>query len=271
MSKRLAAFFLCSVLACSIARADIVTYYVGLDQRSTPFNAPDSAGGGAYPDNPNSNRLTLLLHHGDHYHGIGSYAYSGAAAAPVFNDTNTNNRVPETFTGMPPLSLLRGSGAVWGATYRTGIASTLAHDEEYGNFEFRNAHSLQGEDDVTYNSSGGRWSGRFDAADIYLELISATAGLNIAVANDMTALAVGDDIRLGAGNEMFSLLPTFWVDGSAAVGSRYSAEFRLLDQADAFGDSGRFFVDLQVVPAPASALLLLTGAVLLRLQRRGNA
>ena len=262
---------LCAWLALAAAppaAADIVTYYVGVDGRTTPFNAPDTDGAGAYPSNPNFNHLTLLLHHGDHYHGIGQHAYSGAAATPTLNDTNANNRVPETFTALPPLTLRRGSGPTWGDAYRSGIPTSFAQDDEYGNVELRNAHSLVGEDDVTFNSSAGRWATPFDAADIHLQLVSATAGLHIAIANQLSALVAGGDVHLGAGNEFFSLLPTFWVDAAAAIGSRYSAEFRLLDRSGTFGDSGRFFFDFQVVPTPGSTALLLLGSALLLAGRR---
>ncbi len=262
---------LCAVAlfaASAPASANIVSFYVGVDGRSAPFDASAADGGGAYPDNPNFNRLTLLFHHGDHYHGIGQYAYGGAAATPTLNDTNANNRLPETFNNFPPISLRRGAGATWSDTYRSGIPTSFAQDHEYGNFEIRSVHSLVGEDDVTFNSSGGRWTTLFDAADIHLQLVSATAGLHIAIANQLSALVAGGDVHLGAGNEFFSLLPTFWVDAAAAIGSRYSAEFRLLDRSGTFGDSGRFFVDFQVVPTPGSTALLLLGGALLLLGRR---
>lgn len=244
--------------AAGAAYADIATYYIGVDGRQTPFQAPASLGGGAYPDNPNLNRLTLLLHHGDHYHGIGSYSYGGPAAQPALADTNTNNRLPETFTGLAPLSLRLSSGSGWNGTYRSGLSSILPQDVEYGNLELRNVHSLASEDPVTYNSSSGRWTTSFDSADIYLQLVSISDGLRVSDSAVPTqTIPVGGEWRLGSGADAFQKLPVFWVDAEAAWGDRYSAEFRLLDQSGNFGNSGRFFVDLEVVPEPGSWALLL--------------
>ena len=98
--------------------------------------------------------------------------------------------------------------------YRSGLPSSLPENTEYGNFELRNAHSLVGVDDTTFNSSAGRWNGTFDDADIWLELISATSGLNIAFGDTPTMdLTAGNTYALGAGNAMFAVKPTFWVDG----------------------------------------------------------
>ena len=255
--------------------ADIVTYYVGVDGRSTPFNAPGSLGGGAYPDNPNQGRLTLLLHHGDHYHGIGAWTYSGPAATPVLNDTNANNMLPEGFTGLPAVRLAKGTGN-FADKYRSGLPSSLPQNTEYGNFELRNAHSLVGEDDTTFNSSGGRWNGTFVDADIWLELISATSGLNIAFGDMPTMdLTAGNKYALGAGDAMFAVKPTFWVDGGAAAGT-YTAEFRLRDMNNASRDSGRFFVNLAVVPEPGGVGLAALGSIVFgaaawrRSRRRGT-
>jgi len=129
---------------------------------------------------------------------------------------------------------------------------------EYGNLELRNAHSLVAEDPVTFNSSSGRWATPFSSAEIYLELVSISDGLRV---SDSTVpsqtIPVGGQWHLGSGADDFQRLPVFWVDGSPAWGARYSAEFRLRDRTGDFGDSGRFFVDFEVVPEPASWALLL--------------
>lgn len=244
------------VVCSSGVQAGTVTYYVGADGRSTPFNAPDADGGGAYPANPNHRRLTLLRYHGDHFHGIGAYAYTGPAATPQLKDTNANNRLPETYTGFPPISLLPGTGD-WAGTFRTGMPSGQAQDVEYGNWEIRNVHSLAVDDPITYNSSGGRWNSPFADAHIHLELVSLSPGLHVAFgdtpSSDLTQ--PGDDWHLGDGDEMFSLTPTFWVDDAAPLGGTYSAEFRLTNTRSSSTDSGRFYVDLQVVPEPATSTL----------------
>jgi len=247
-------------LTCTqVAHADIVTYYVGLDSRGTPFAAPAGLGGGDYPDNPNLNHLSLLFHHGDHYHALGVHNYSGPAAAPVLNDTNANNRTPEISTGLPPVELRRGAGAFDGL-YRSGMPSNAPQNLEYGNYEFRNVHSLAGEDDITYNSSAGRWNSPFETANIALELVSASAGLNIAFGASPTMdLTVGGRQVLGLGNQLFSAMPTFWVDGAAPRGT-YTAEFRLVDETGTYGDSGRFYIDV-AVPEPNAMALTVFGAL----------
>lgn len=246
-----------SLLTVGNAEADIVSYYIGRDTRTTPFNAPAAVGGGAYPDNPNVGRLTLLFYHGDHYHGIGAYTYSGAATTPVLNDTNSNNRLPESSTNLPPITLRPGAGA-WAGTFRTGLPGSAPQDEEYGHIKLRNAHWLSSEDPVTYNSSSGCWTGNFDDAHIHLELVSKSPGLNIAFGQTPANQLInpGDDWHVGDGNEMFSSTPTFWVSDSAAPGSNYYAEFRLTNLNDASMNSGRFFFDLRVVPEPATGLTL---------------
>ncbi|HEV7300826.1 MAG TPA: all3515 family Zur-repressed PEP-CTERM protein [Tepidisphaeraceae bacterium] len=253
-------------------QADIATYYIGLDGRSAPFNEAGTVPAVAYPDNPNHNRLTLLLAHGNHYHSIGTYNYTGPAGSPTLNDTSTNNRLPETYQNMPPISLQSGTGSTWGGTFRSGLPSAQLQDVEYGNLEFRNAHSLVNEGvegNVLFNSSSGRWNDSLDGADIHLELISATPGLSIAIGGNMNALTAGSDVHLGDGDEFFQVLPTFWVDDSAAPGSTYSAEFRLTDGSGTFGDSGRFFMDFQVAAVPEPGALGLLGACgLAALKRR---
>lgn len=251
------------LLHVTSAQAAPVFYYVGTDSRTTPANAPAAEGGGAYPNNPNQGRLSLLFYHGDHFHGIGTYTYSGPAANPTMNDTNANNRLPESSTGLAPISLLPGSGD-WMGTWRTGLPSSLPQDVEYGDLEIRNVHSLATEDPITYNSSSNRWNGDFSSAHIHLELVSKTHGLNVSLTGLKTNDLVqpGDDWHLGDGDEMFSVTPTFWVDGTAQPGTIYSAEFRLTNLSDIGTNSGRFSFDFQVVPEPASGAawsLLLVG------------
>jgi hypothetical protein len=245
-------------------RADIVSYYVGIDAN------PGLTGTYAAHPNTNQDRLTLLFHHGNHYHGIGTYSYSGDPVTPTTNDTNANNRIPEIYTGMLPLSLRPGSGA-WAGTFRSGLPSSAEQDLEYGNLEFRSVHSLSSEDPTTYNSSSGRWNDPFDAAHIHLELVSKSPGLKVAFGvTPVDQLAnPGDDWHMGDGDELFSITPIFWVDDTATVGSTYYAEFKLTDDSGAFGDSGRFYFDFQAVPEPASAAILGAAAIgLVGLRRR---
>lgn len=254
---------LCVGLISSAAFASpFGTYFVGVDNSETV-----TFGAYAGLDNTNEGRLTFLFHHGNHFHGIGTYSYTGDPNSAVEADTSSNNRLPESYTGMSPLSLQPGTGAFDG-TFRSGLPSTLEQDEEYGDLAIRNVHSLSGVDDVIYNSSGGRWNTSFDSAHIHVVLLSATPGLKIAFGDTPAdGLPVGGDFHLGDGDEMFNLLPTFWVEGNAAIGSTYTAEFRMDDLSGMYGNSGRFFMDFEVVPEPASAMLLAVSALAL-LRRR---
>lgn len=250
--------------AVHVSASTFGNYFVGVDDA-------DTIGFGTYSGlaNTNEGRLTFLFYHGDHFHGIGTHSYTGPAGTPTPSDTNSNNRIPEGYTGLAPLSLQPGTGNFAG-TYRSGLPSTLTQDTEYGDLAIRNVHSLNGVDDVIYNSSGGRWNTSFDAAHIHMALLSATPGLKIAFGSSPTdSLPVGGDFHLGDGDEMFNVLPTFWVDGSAPLGSTYTAEFSLLDLSGSYGSSGRFFLDFQVVPEPTSLAMLGLGATaLLRRTKR---
>lgn len=261
---RVAAMLGVSVLVlCGRASAQLAEFYVGIDSRTAPFNASAADGGGAYPDNPNFERLTLLYQHGDHYHGLGAYRYLGPAASPTLEDTNANNRVPEISTGQPPLALVAGSGAYAGKFVTMHLGGV-----EYSDLELRNVQSLDGVEEALFHSSADRWSGAFDAADVHLKLLSVSAPqLNVGSLTDPAALPVGGDVHVGEGSEAFSFTPVLWVDSTAPAGD-YWAEFQLVDASGTYGDSGRFFIDVRhVVPEPASHLLfgagMLIGSVIL--------
>jgi len=252
--------------AVSALQAQLAEFYVGIDGRSVPFNAPVGDGGGAYPDNPNEGRLTFLYNHGDHYHGLGTYRYTGPAATPVLEDTSANNRVPEGYTMQEPLTLLPGSG-VYAGRNTTGAQPGV----NYSDLEMRNVHSLSGVDNILYNSSSMRWNGAFDEADVHLKLLSVSSPeLNVGSPADPFALSVGGDVHLGEGDEMFSFTPVLWVDQAAPAG-HYWAEFQLIDVSGNYGNSGRFFIDVQQIPEPGSmALLVLVGLMHNRRLTRKN-
>jgi hypothetical protein len=230
-------------------QAQLAEYYIGIDNRTTPFNAPAGNGGGAYPDNPNFNHLTLLLNHGDHFHGIGAYTYAGPAVTPTLNDTSANNRLPETSSLQEPLPLLAGSGLY------AGLKSTQeVFGVTYSDLEIRNVHSLAGVDNILYNSSANRWNAAFDPAHIHIELLSVSSShLKVGSATNPNAFQFGDT-HLGDGDEMFSFTPVLWLDSTASAGD-YWAEFQLTDLSGNFGNSGRFFIDVRNVPEPGSLAL----------------
>ena len=240
---------------CQVARAELAEFYLGVDKLA---NIASGLYGGL--PNPNYNRLTLLYNHGNHYHGLGTHSYSGPnlGAGTLVNDTNGNNRVPEISSGAAPLLLTAGSGL-----YAGKLVSSALPGVEYSDLELQNVHSLNGNPEDTqglFNSSSGRWNGPLwdtgssTHAHIHLELVSATPGLNVGSLTDLNALSVGGDTHVGDGDEFFAFAPVLWTDANAPVGT-YTAEFRLTDENNLFGDSGRFFVDVRVVPEPSSLAL----------------
>ncbi len=215
-------------------------------------------------ENPNYNLLTFLFSHVEddpttnHFHGIGAYSYSGSVDNPTINSTSSNNRIPESYTGLPPLTLQPGTGI-----YADRLVS-MPTTEEYSNLEIEPVSFLQNYDDLgadyLFNSSGGRWSSPLGDAVIGLELVEKRSGLNIANEAGMDILTQAGDIYTIGSDDNFAFTPTFWTDASAAAGT-YSATFQLRDlgianNRSAFGESGTFSLDFQVTPVPEPSPLL---------------
>ncbi|PSB27381.1 all3515 family Zur-repressed PEP-CTERM protein [Chlorogloea sp. CCALA 695] len=252
--------------------SDYEHFYIGVDGFDL-LQSGDYAG----LDNPNSDRLTFLYSHVEedpttnHFHGIGSYSYSGAVDSPTINSTNINNRIPETYTGLPPITLQLGTGI-----YADKLVSTST-EEEYSNLTIEAVSSLQSNEDIgahyLFNSSNGRWSESLANAMPALELVSITDGLNIADEQGLNILTqVGETYTMGSGDDI-SFTPTFWTDTSASAGT-YSASFRLLNLSNAnessFRDSGTFNLDFQVTPVPEPSAFLGVGAFALLALFRKN-
>ncbi len=240
-------------------------YYIGFDGRATMTS-------GTYNGlaDPNYGNLTLLLNHGNHYHGIGAYSYSGPAASPVTNDTNSNNRVPEISSLEAPLALNWGSGSLY-----SGKLTSQNNPSEYGNLTFAPVDALAGhetgsEEQILFNSSANRWTTLLGSTSIGLQLISATPGLFVGDQQNANLFANGDTISLDSYlNDEFA--PVFWAAANAPAGT-YTAEFRLIGLNDANINSGRFYFDFAPVAVPVPAAVWLFGSGLLGLVglRRGS-
>ena len=252
--------------------SDYKHFYIGVD-------SVDVLPGGSYVglENPNFGRLTFLFGHAyedptdNHFHNIGSYRYSGAVDNPTIDTTNTNNRIPEISTGLPPLTLQLGTGI-----YTDKLVSTST-GEEYSNLTIKAPSALQNNEDIgaqyLFTSSNGRWSNSLANAMPALELVSITDGLNIADEQGLNILSkIGDTYTLGRGDDT-SFTPTFWTDTSATAGT-YSATFRLLDfgntNGGSFRESGTFNLDFQVTPVPEPPAFLGIGAFALLAFLRKN-
>ncbi|SFW32583.1 all3515 family Zur-repressed PEP-CTERM protein [Nitrosovibrio sp. Nv17] len=221
-----------------------IGFYVGYDALATI-----ASGTYASLSNPNADRLTLLLDHGNHFHGIGTYGYAGPAGAPEILSTNSNNRIPEISSREDPLPLTAGSG-LYGGTLRSGVG-----DSEYSYLGIASIQSLAGHvpggvEDVLFHSSSNRWSGTLDGAQIALRLVNSTPGLHIGTEAIRDAYSGSDVFALGTGND-FEFKPIYWVDADAAAGV-YSATFELLNTSaeSPLLSSGTFSFDFAVSPVP---------------------
>jgi hypothetical protein len=256
-SKKLSASLLVLGLgmsASAYAKSELAGYYIGIDGR---VNIPSGTYAGL-PE-PNSGNLTLLLNHGNHYHGIGAYSYTGPAASPSINDTNSNNRIPETFSSEPPLTLNWGSGSL----YTGKLTSQNNPSADYGNLTFARVDTLAGhetgsEEQILFNSSSNRWSTLLGTTSIGLQLISATPGLSIGNEQNTNLFANGDTLILDTYLDN-GFAPIFWTAANAVAGT-YTAEFRLIGLNDESINSGRFYFDFAPVAVPVPAAVWLFGS-----------
>ena len=241
-----------SVQASSLTTEEFHHFMVAIDGRET-LSYGDYEG----LANPNLNRLTMLYPHfahdgedvsSGHFHSIGAYSYTGSLDSPTVIDTSTNNQIPEYWTGLPPINLVPGTGVFANSLVNEITASS---EENYNNLKITPIQILEDYLDdpainAVYNSSNGAWTSSLGDAEIALELISISNGLNVAN-QDGTDLfeGIGDNYFIGQGDD-FSFTPVFYTDADANSGN-YSAEFRLVDlQSNALPESGRFQINFQV-------------------------
>lgn len=260
------------IVGCVLAlagglRADLIdtnAYYVGVDSRANLTT-------GTYNGlaDPNYNRLTFLLAHGDHYHAKGVYSYSGPAGSPTVNPTSTGNYLPE---GNAPRIELRPGQGVYAGTMRSGIEPI----PEQGHFVIRGVDHLAGFaanslEQTLLNSSAGRWNTLLGNSNIYLNLHSKSDDLMIGDSLGNRLFNGTSQMLLGTGNS-FLFEPVFYLNETVANGD-YFARFTLSTDNPSFGDSGQFefrFAQVSAVPEPTSLVLLTAAgsAVLVKRFRR---
>jgi hypothetical protein len=259
------------------ALADLAEFYVAVDGRPTLTS-------GTYNGlpNPNHNRLTFRYAHvygpGDpnpvtssHFHSIGAYSYTGPAANPVVVSTNTNNRIPETSSGQPPLPLVADP------LFPSKLVSKPGTAAHFSDFEFRSTNSLNPASSdpgevALYTSSNPAFTGPLAGAQLALKLVSKTPGLHVADETGTDVLTNAGDTHslIGAGETAgdFKFSPTFWVDANAPAAA-YSATFTLVDTraAGGFGESGTFSIDVQT-PEPGALAGVGVASLLATARRR---
>lgn len=250
------------------ADAAFVSYYVGVDGLATI-----ASGTYAGLSNPNHNRLTFLYAHvypdapaNNHYHSKGIQVYSGPnlGEGATATGTSSSNYVPEGT--LPPLNLSFSSGGL----YDGKLISAMQSGNAFSALTLEDTGMLGGSapdsgENILFNSSGGRWNGPLTGADVHLELVSLSSGLNVGNATTLNLfLNPGDNLHL---DESFSFTPLFWTDANAVPGV-YTAQFKLTDESGTFGDSGAFEYRFNVVPEPSSALLGAVGVLALVRRRR---
>lgn len=251
-----------------LADAAFVSYYVGVDGLSTI-----ASGTYAGLSNPNHNRLTFLYAHvypdtpaSNHYHSKGVYRYTGDNLGEGLTATEINpaNYLPEGTA--PPLDLSPATGGLYGGKLVSGVES----GDSFSSLTIEDTAKLSGfspgsGEDVLFNSSASRWNGSLAGADVHLQLVSLSAGLNVGNTTTLNLFVnPGDELHL---DESFSFTPIFWTNADAAPGL-YTAQFKLTDESGTFGDSGTFEFRFNVVPEPSSALLGAFGALALLRRRR---
>jgi len=239
-------------LAASAKDHTIPSYIVGVDGLAELASGPFAG-----RPNPNHQRLTFLMAHTypdapgrNHYHSIGRLVYQeGEPGTEPTIRVNPANHVPEG--SVPPLRLLPApAGPLQGRLISLPDYHPEDDEYDYAFLTVVEVDQLAGQPagsprDVLLNSSNGRWRGSVRAADIVLELVDLTPGLNVADADGRSLFtAPGDRQRLGS---TFTFSPVFWAAAEAAPG-RYTARFRLRDANGNFADSGEFEFRFQVAP-----------------------
>ncbi len=219
--------------------------------------------GGVYDGlpNPNYGRLSFLYaHHFDtsfennHYHGIGIWTYSGPANAAVATNSNSGNRIPETYYQLPPLTLV-GAPATLPAF--AGRLVSIRTDEHYSDRRLRPTSYFQqfptnSSEWFSFRGNANRFTNSLAGTKPALELISKTPGLSIGVSTNASLLNnAGDRLVLGEGDS-WEAWPLFSTAVDAAPGT-YTVAFKLVDlnaANSAATESGVFYLDFRVPEAP---------------------
>ena len=210
------------------AQAIDTEFYIAVDNLEV-LTSGDYAG----LPNPNYGRLTFLFAHPNdadpstnHFHAIGAYSYTGPVDNPMVISTNSNNRIPEIFTGALPLRLLPGTGIYAGKLISQDTG------EEYSHLNITSVQALSGfpsdsPEGFLFHSSSDRWSAPLTGAVVALQLVSITPTFHVADDAGNRVFASPAQHQLGEGNSL-TFFPTFWTEAGTPDGT-YSVTFKLVD------------------------------------------
>lgn len=282
------------LIAAPAADAAIVTYYIARDARQTipESGAPPMPGAPGTTNygglaNPNYNRLTFLLSHGDHYHAKSPYTYYGpnagaATAVQPFNGSAAGvpgNYLPEGATAAP--FAMEQAGGVWGNKWRTPAQPTPGGT--YPDFRIKSVDDLAtypagSPEQILLTSGGtspaGRFAGSLAGSNLRLTLVSASPGMGVYDSSGNALItSTGGSHNLGNGSTV-DFTPVLAMPAGTAAGN-YFATFTLTDTGtgNAGGpwlDSGQFTFNVSV-PEPSSLMLLPVGLLALASRRRRRA
>jgi hypothetical protein len=240
VSSRLGAILTLTLACGSVAQAGTVSYYIGRDTRV----------------GSNEGRVTFLFNHGDHFHRIGWFG-------------GPEGRIPEAYHGSDVrLRMDQGSGLFAGRYVLTPYDRPGDVSSEYSDVRIRPFSTLAGfpsgtDEEVLFNSGGGRYQGDLGGSRLALELISRTGDIHLADAAGNSLLSnSGDLYELGDGTSFAEFTPVF-MTGLGAGPGLYSMRFRLRDLNGIVPESGIFAFDFRAVPEPGSIVLFGLGAGLL--------
>lgn len=251
----------CFLGSSNLAFADVIGYFVGMDERTT---IPGGTYGGLA--NPNFNRLTFLVGHvhvpvtDSHFHNKSGYTYTGPnlGGGTAVQTFPNNNNLPETIGQR--IELLSGSGPLSGL-YVSGLTPGV----DYSDLTMRSVNSLDGfsvgtAERAIFDSGdvGGRYNTTLNSNALQLNVVSITPGFMVVDKDGNVLLdGAGDTLPIGYANSL-DFTPIFATANPGALGT---FRFTISDLGGTYGQSGEYQINVAAVPEPTSMTLVGLGGL----------